>query len=147
MFDFVLVAKVSRHFRDILCDLPALQCQRELFSAGLSDNPRVSCDFSQRRKACEDYAHKWSDAGRVVGSVHELPLEKFSESHAITILGGNLVASRGSLDNSLTFVRVPSAMSRTPIEWWSIPPFSYRIKTFATYLPDNILAVAEEKDQ
>jgi len=87
------------------------------------------------------------DARGVVGSVHELPREKFSEFHAITIHSRNLLASRGLQDNSLTFVRVPSAVSRMPIEWWSIPPFPFWIENFATHLPDNILAVAEKKER
>ena len=79
--------------------------------------------------------------------VHGLPRETFSEFHTITILDGNLLASRGLRDKSLAFARVPSAVNRKPIEWWSIPPFPFRIESFATHLPDNILAIVEGKEQ
>jgi len=82
-----------------------------------------------------------------VKSIHELPRGTFSEIHTIMALGGNLLASRGLRDNSLAFARVPPAVSRKPIERWSIPPFPFRIEIFATHLADNILAVAEEKEQ
>ena len=80
-------------------------------------------------------------------SVRELPQGTFSEIHTIMALGGNLLASRGLRDNSLTFVRAPSAVSRRPIKRWGIPLFPFRIEIFATHLADNILAVAEEKEQ
>ena len=87
--------------------------------------------------------HKWSNAGSVVKSVYELPPELFPRRGAIEVLGRNLLVSWGP--DSLAFIRVPSAASRKPIEWWSIPPFPFAIKAVAAHLPDNVVAVAGER--
>ena len=47
----------------------------------------------------------------------------------------------------LTFLRPPSVMSQKPIERWGIPPFPFNLGIFAVYPPDNLLTVAEEKEE
>lgn len=84
---------------------------------------------------------------RVTESIYELPREFFSALHSTIILGGNLVASRESQGNILNFAHIRPTMTRTPVEWWSTPPFPFEIKAFATHPPDNVLAVAEEKER
>ena len=122
-----------------------LQLQCKIFTAGLIENPSVSCDFALRRGAYEEHAHKWSNAGRVVKRVQELPLGLFSKPHSITALGGGLLASHEPDTNCLAFARIPSVVSRKPIEWWSIPPFPFTISGFAAHVPDNVLVVGEIK--
>ena len=120
-----------------------MQYKRKLFTAGLSDNPSVSWDLSQRKKAYEEYMHKWSNAGRVMKSVYELPSEAFPDWYLIKRPGGNLLVLYCSfLSCRLTVLRVPSAINRKPIEWWEIPPLPFTIKGFGAYAPDNVLAVA-----
>jgi len=111
----------------------------------LIDNPSVSCDLAQRQKAYEEYEHKWSNAGGTVKIVYELPPELFPQPGAIGVLGGNLLVSWGP--DSVAIIRVPSAASQKPIEWWSIPPLPLRfpIKGVAAHPPDTVLAVAEER--
>jgi len=87
---------------------------------------------------------KWSDAGRVVKSAYELPLE-LSQWDATMVLGKGLLVSCGQY--SLAFARVPSTVGRKPIEWWTIPPFPFIIKGVVAHLPDNVLAVIEERER
>lgn len=61
------------------------------------------------------------------------------------VLGKGLLVSCGQ--NSLAFVRVPSTVGRKPIEWWAISPFPFIIKSVAVHLPDNVLAVVEERER
>ena len=61
------MVQISRQFQALTRDSPTLQYQRDLFSAGLTENPCNSCDFSQRRKLSKERGHKWSSAGRVTG--------------------------------------------------------------------------------
>ena len=88
---------------------------------------------------------KWSDAGRVVKRAYKLPLELSPQWDATMVLGKGLLVSCGQ--NSLAFVRVPSTVGRKPIEWWAIPPFPFIIKSVAVHLPDNVLAVVEERER
>ena len=141
------MVQISRQFQALTRDSPTLQYQRDLFSAGLTENPSNSCDFSQRRKLCKEHEHKWSSAGRVTKTIHELPEEIISEGCLIAILDRNLIASPGRWDDSLGLLRVPPVTSRKPIEWWKIPPLPFNPKAFAAYPPDNILALAEEKER
>jgi len=126
---------------------PTLQYQRDLFSAGLVENPHNLCDFTQRRKQYEEHVDKWSNVERAVKSVYELPREFFSAWHSTTVLGRNLIASRGLQGDTLAFARITPGMTRTPVVWWSTPPFPFNIVTFATHPPDNVLAVVEVKEQ
>lgn len=107
----------------------------------------MSCDFSRRQKAYEEYTRKWSDAGRVVKSDYKLPRALFAVEHVITAIGWNLIASLGPQGNTLGFVRIPRAASPKPIEWWSLPTFPFTIHSFSTYPPDGILVIAEQKER
>ena len=131
----------------MLRDSAVLQHRRDLFAAGLIDNPSISCDLSRRRKAYEECVHKWSDTRKAVKSVYDLPQEIFSESHTITVLGGNLLASYIWRGRRVNFIRVPTAVSQKPIEWWTLPPFPFGIEDFAAYAPDNVFVVAEIKEE
>ena len=139
--------QISRQFRDLIRDSPMLQYKRELFSAGLIENPCSPCDFAQRRKLFEEYKCKWSDAGRVVKTIHEFPEELSLGDYFRTSEGWNLIGYRSTStgDGNLMFVRVPPVTSQRPIEWWSIPPLSFHARAYAVYPPDNLLAIAEHK--
>ena len=52
----------------------------------------------------------------------------------------------GSL-SGLSFVCLPPVTSQQPIKWWSIHPFRFNLEAFAVYLPDNIIAIAEQKER
>ena len=80
-------------------------------------------------------------------TIHELPKELDFERHFVTTPGSNLIAFRGMEDGPLSFLRLPSVTSQKSIEQWSIPPFPFGLKVFAVYPPDNILAVAEEREK
>ena len=139
------MAQISRRFQDLTRSSPILQYKRDLFSAGLVENPYGPCDFARRRKAYEEHERKWSDAGKLEKAIHELP-EEPSHGLYITVLGRNLIALHNTQNvGCLTFLRLPPVMSVKPIERWSIPPLPFEIRFFAVYLPDNILAVTEEK--
>ena len=80
-------------------------------------------------------------------SDYKLPQEILSDSHAITILGGNILASQNSRDHTVNFVRVPTAASQKPIERWTLPPLPFSTKRFAAHVPDGVLAVTEVKEE
>jgi len=139
--------QVSRQFQDLTRNSPTLQCKRKLFSAGLVENPRNPSDFTQCRKLYEAHERKWSNAGRAVKTTHELPEELDAEQHFITTHGWNLIAFCSMEDGPLSFLRLPSTTSQRPTEQWTIPSFSFSLKVFAVYPPDNLLVVAEGNEQ
>ena len=144
---FRCTIQISRQVQKLIRDSPTLQYKRELFSVGLIENPRKPCDFTQRRKLCKEHKRKWSNAGRVAKTIHELPEELSLEQHLTTTLGWGLIAYCNTEDGSLSFLRPPPVMSQKPIEWWTIPPYPFSLKVFVAYPPDDILVVAEEKEQ
>ncbi|KAF9649979.1 hypothetical protein BDM02DRAFT_1684899 [Thelephora ganbajun] len=111
--DIIKMEAVSRCSRDVFRDSPALQYQRNLFSAGLSDNLCVSCDMPQQRKAYEAYVRKWSDAGRAVRNVYNLPRESFSQYYMDMIFGCSFPVD-GWVPPFVSFVsRRPGAKSQS----------------------------------
>ena len=124
------MVQISRQFQGLTRNSPTLQYQRDIFSAGLTENPSNSCDFSQRRKLCKEHEHKWFSAGKVTKTIHELSEEIISEGSLIAVPDRNLIASPGRWDNSLSLLRVSPVTSRKPIEWWSIPPLPFNPKDF-----------------
>ena len=136
--------QVNRQFHDLTRNSPALQHQRDLFSAGFTENRDCDPgDLVQRRKLCEEHERKWSNSRRTAKMVHKLPEELISQWSYTTTLSRNLVISPSSWDNSLILLRIPPVMGRKSIEWWNTPPFADTIMAFAAYPPNNILAVAE----
>jgi len=143
--DFLL--QVSRQFQDLTRNSPALRYKRDLFSAGLAENPRSPCDFAQRRKLCEEYDRKWSSAGRIVMTAHELPKELSFQRHSTTTHGGDLISSRNFRNGRLDFLHLPPATSHKPIKWWSTPPFPFHVAAYAIHPPCNIIAAAEVRER
>ena len=139
--------QVSRQFRALTRNSPTLQCKRDLFSAGLAENPRNPSDFTRCRKLYEEHRRKWSNAGRVVKTIYELPEELIAEEYFVTTPGWNLIAFRRMEGGTLSFLHLPSTTSQRPTEQWTIPPFPFSVNVFAIYPPDNLLVVAEEKKQ
>lgn len=142
---FRCTIQISRRLQDLTRNSPTLRYRRDLFSVGLIENPYNPCGFVQRRKLCEEHKRKLTNVGRAVKTTHELSEEAFSGWGVI--LCGGLIASYDVRDNSLGLLRILPAASRKPIEWWCIPPFPSKVMAFGVYLPENILAVAEEDDQ
>ena len=139
------VAQISRRFQDLTRSSPLLQYKRDLFSAGLVENPYGPCDLAQRRRAYEEQERRWSDAGRAEKAIHKLPEEPPYGPH-LTALGRNLIALRNMLNvGGITFLRLPPVTSAKPIERWSIPSLPFKFRFFAVYPPDNILVVTKEK--
>ena len=133
--------QISRQLRDLARNSPTLQHQRNLFSAGLIENPCIPCDFAQRRKLCEEYTRKWSSEGRATKTTHEVPE---GLSHSTPTPYGNLIVSRSMRDNGLDFLRISPGASKEPIKCWCIPPLPFDIEAFTVYPPENILAVVGE---
>lgn len=143
------MAQISRQFQELTRGSPILQHTRDLFSAGLIENPCNLRDFAHRRKVFEEYRRKWSNEGKVVKATHELPEDLWRERHLISILGGNLlVLYKNDIHGpSFTFLRLPPVTSGKPIERWSIPPLHFGPKAFAVYSPDNVLVVTEIRER
>jgi len=136
--------QVSRHFRSLIRNSPLLQYRHELFAAGLIDNPSNPCDLAERRKLCEEYARKWSNAATVVESTYKLPPNK--RPGRSMALGRNILVSCSPLGVGLDFLHIPPVASKTPINGWTIPPFPFEVMDFGVYHPENILGVVEHQE-
>ena len=117
--------------------------QRELFFAGLVDNPLSPCGLDERRRLCKEYAHRWSDAAKIMKPTRELPLDFQSWHENPMKPGRNLLAKYRHQSGKIEFLHVPPAASEEPIERWTIP-ISFDFPRFTTYPPKNALIVAEE---
>lgn len=138
--------QISRQFRDLAHSSPALQYRRELFAAGLVDNPRSPCNLEERRRLCRDYVHKWSDPTNIGDTLRELPLKyQLSSWNDSTILGRNIIAVC-SQSNNIDFLHIPPAISRKPPERWSIHELPFRTSRYTAYPPKNILVIAEQEE-
>lgn len=124
---------------------PALQYRRELFAAGLIDNPHSPCDLTERRRLCKEYVHKWSDAANLAKDVREVLLEQKSGDWGPGIPGRNLLVGYHHESNAVNLIHIPPAMSRKPIEQWSLPPFQFRLFGHTTYPPKDVLVAVEER--
>ena len=144
---FRWMIQISRQFQQLVRDSPTLQYKRELFSGGLIENSRNPCDFAQCWKLCKEHKYKWSNAGRVVKTIHGLPEELSLKRHFATTLGWGLIVYRNKGDGRLSFLRPPPITSKRPIEWWSVPPFPFSLDVFVAYPPDDLLVVTEENQQ
>jgi len=138
--------QVGRHFRALIRNSPILQYHCELFAAGLIDNPSNPCDLAERRKLCEEYARKWSDAATVVGNIYELSSDKSSHWGCYTALGRNILVSSSTSGVGLDFLCIPPVASGNPINGWTIPPFPFDVLGVGVYHPENVLGVVERQE-
>jgi len=137
--------QINQHFRALIRSSPTLQYRRELFTAGLIDNPSNPCDLAERRKLCEEYAHKWSNAATIVKSTRKLPPDQSSYWGYFVALGRNMVASDSPPNRGFGFVYIPPVASGKPINGWTIPPFPFKVLCFVAYHPENLLGVVEHQ--
>ncbi|KAF9643424.1 hypothetical protein BDM02DRAFT_3273044 [Thelephora ganbajun] len=144
--DIIKVESINRYFRDLVRDLPTLQHRRELFAIGLIDNPYRPCDLTERRKQCKGYMHKWTNATSVMRSTYELLPTRSSSWGAAKYSGNGLLVSSSLRHKRLAFLHVPPVASRKSVESWTIPPLPFRIMCYAVYPPENVIAVAESKE-
>ena len=102
-----------------------------------------------RRKLCEGYAHKWSDAASFVKSILKLPPGRFANLAYHEHLGDGFLVSTSWEEKytALSFLRIPPVASRKPLESWSIPPFSFATMDYAAYLPEDVVAVVERNEK
>jgi hypothetical protein len=101
----------------------------------------------ERRRLFEEYVHKWSGAASVVKSVHKLPEGPFSGWSDDVVLSKDLVASQSIDEPKLAFLRIPPLTTRKAVEGWSVLPFPFEPYGFTAYTPENILAVAEQRER
>jgi hypothetical protein len=134
---------------DLVHRSPTLQYRRELFSAGLIDNPHHPCGLAERRKLCREYVNKWTGTAKVARKIHEVPVEHptLGWNH-IAALGGDLFALHHPYRHDcFKVLHVPPGVSQRPVEGWSIPQFPFEVLCSTTYAPGNLLAVAERRGQ
>lgn len=89
--------------------------------------------------------HKWSDVGRMVKTIHELPPNAPSYQHYTMNPGRNLLVAPQA--GGISFLHIPPAASQKPVDGWSIPSPPFKALDFAVYPPENIFAVAEYKER
>ena len=111
------------------------------------ENHRSTCDLAQRRQIHEERERTWSDEGRPVRTIYELPEGRSLERYFIATLGWGLLAFRNVKDETLSFFRAPPAASHKQAERWMMHPFNHSLDFFAVYPPDNILVVAQKQEQ
>lgn len=142
------MTQVNRYFADLIRGSPILQYHRELFSAGLIDNPHHPCNLAERRKLCKEYVVKWTGKVEVVKRIYQVPGEPSLPPNQAVALGGDLLAlSRLRRDEHPQFLRVPPGASQRPIEGWKIPQFPFDPCEFAAYPPADLLVVAELREK
>ena len=104
--------------------------------------------MTERRKLCEGYAHKWSNVVKTVKSrTQKLPPSQFSGWNSAKYLGNGHLVSYLVERNGPTFLHIPSAASRKPIESWTLPPPPFTVFDYAVYSPENVIAVANGVDK
>ncbi|KAF9645019.1 hypothetical protein BDM02DRAFT_3120947 [Thelephora ganbajun] len=143
--DIIKMESINRYFRDLVHDLPTLQHRRELFAIGLIDNPYCPCDLAERRKQCKSYTRKWTNATSITRNIYELPPTHSLGWGSPMYFGNGLLASR-SLYSDLALLRVPLVASRKSVESWTIPPIPFMVMCYAVYPLENVIAVAESKE-
>lgn len=136
--------QVNQRFRCLVRDSSTLQHRRELFAAGLIDNPCNPCDLDRRRRSYEQHARKWSETATIFKRTHEFPPDQIPRWGEARYIGRNVLVTHPEADcGGLGFVYVPPAASQQQIDGWGIPPFPFNTFAFAVYHPDNLLAVTE----
>ena len=136
--------QVSRRFADLVRGSSILQYHRELFSAGLIDNPHHPCNLAERRKLCKQYVNKWTGKLEVEKRTHDVSGEHPAIFDRVVALGGDLLAlGRPYTEDYYQFLRVPPGASQRPIEGWKLPQLPFHVLSFAAYPPADLLAVAE----
>ncbi|KAF9645020.1 hypothetical protein BDM02DRAFT_3120950, partial [Thelephora ganbajun] len=144
--DIIKIELINRYFRDLIRDLPTLQHRHELFAIGLIDNLHCPCDLAERRKQCKGYTRKWTDATNITKSTYKLPPTQSSGWDVAKYFGNGLLVSSSLEHNGLAFLHVAPVASRKSIESWSIPSLPFRIMCYAVYPLENVIAVAEPKE-
>ena len=141
--------QISRRFQDLARSSPELLCRRELFAAGLIDNPHNPCSLDERRRLCKEYVYKWSDATNLANSIRDVSLERPFVSWGDTeVMGRNLLAIHPYVSDTIDFIRIPPAMSRGLPERWSVSDLpAFRLLYFTAHPPENILFVADEEER
>ena len=136
--------QVSRCFADLIRRSSTLQYHRELFSAGLIDNPHYPCDLAKRRRLCKEHVDKWTGKVEVVKRTYQVPGEHSTIPSQVVALGGDLLALRQPHEEDFhQFLRVPPGASQRPIEGWKHTQLPFRIQRSAAYPAADLLAVAE----
>ena len=139
--------QISRQFQDLARSSPGLLCRRELFAAGLIENPHNPCDPDEHRRLCKEYVRKWSDPTNIAESLREVSLEhSLSSWNDMIFAGRDLLVMHARQSETIDFLHIPSATSQNLTERWSIPQFPFEVLRYVTYPPENVLAVAEKKD-
>ena len=82
-----------------------------------------------------------------MNKVQKIPTSRSSGWGVARYLGNGHLAFISVERSGLAFLHVPSPASRKPVEGWDIPTFSFDIFDYATYPPENVLAVAEQGDE
>ena len=146
--DFILycMTQVCQKFRDLIQGSPMLQHRRELFVAGLMENPHNPCDLAEGRHLCKEYVDKWSDPTSMMKCFHEVPLGVVLSRCWMMSPGRNLLAVRSFDSGDIYFIHVPPAISRNPIEEWNPPPLQSGHAHPAVYLPKNVIALAKVQE-
>jgi len=78
-----------------------------------------------------------------VKSTHKFPPGWFTGLARPRCLGDGLFLEESGLD----FLRIPPVASQKPLESWVTSPFSFVPINYTAYPPEDVIAVAEQKDE
>ena len=140
--------QVSPRFADLVRSSSIIQYHRELFSAGLIDNPHHPCNLIERRKLCKEYADKWTGKLEVVKRTYRVPGEHPTMLNRVVALGGDLLGLKEPDGRDFyQFLRVPPSGSQRSIKGWKPPKLPFYGWNSAAYSPADLLVVAELREK
>jgi len=83
----------------------------------------------------------------IMKAPREVPLKQpFLGWGGTRVIGRNLIAIHTRPSNTIDFLHIPPAMSRGLPEQWSIPGLPLEVSHYTAYPPENVLAIAEDKE-
>jgi len=107
---------MNRRFQDLARSSTELQHRRELFAAGLIDNPHNPRDLDESRRAHKEYPRKWSDLPNVTKTPRKMSLEYPSPGLGDpSVLGRNLVAIPPRDSDTIDFLHAPREVEHLQI--------------------------------
>jgi len=115
----------------------------EAFAAGLVENPHFPCSLEEGQRRIKDYTDMWENFDILKRHNHPLGQRDF-RWWQLTTVGQDILAELSGY--SILFTRVPRITAgRQEVEEWRVdlPVTSFQPRGFATYPPENILALIE----
>jgi len=95
----------------------------ELDAAGMVDNPESTLSVFERFESFTLYQHAWDAMApsREKVAIYDLPAGAFE------FCQGHLCCAHTEEPDSMTVVKLPSALSNTGLDIWKLPPVQFKV--------------------